>query len=125
MPARAANSVTLAGGSATLLFHGSNDIAFLGGGNAQVDATIDDQASGLTVDVATGGSDIFHGFGNDPSATVDLLGGVGGFAGVTGVMSALTSDGAGGSLLPLGGGQSFHFLDAAPSSLHASNFKIN
>ncbi len=75
--------------------------------------------------MATGGSDIFQGFGNDPSAAVDLLGGIGGYAGVTGVMSALTSDGAGGSLLPLGGGQSIHFLDAALSSLHASNFKIN
>ena len=116
--------VILSRGAAMLVFHGGNDLAFLGGAAGPVDATVDDQASGLAVDVMNGGSDVFEGFGKDPSAVVDLLGGVGGYTKVADVVSALTSDGAGGSLLSLGVGQSIHFLGIATSALHDSNFQI-
>ena len=56
----------------------------------------------------TGGKDVFQGFANDPSVLVDLdlVGGVGGYTNVADVMSALTPDGGGGSLLPIGAAQS-------------------
>ena len=118
------DTVTLTGGSASFIFHGSNDQAFLGGSDAPADATIEDEASGLKVAVMTGGNDVFQGFENDPSALVDLLGGVGGYANSDAVISALTTDGHGGSLLPLGAGQSIDFIDMAPSALRTNNFQI-
>ena len=61
---------------------------------------------------------------SDPTAVVDLLGGVGGYTSVSQVMSALTSDGNSGSLLPLGNGQAVHFVNIAPNNLHQSNFLV-
>ncbi len=115
--------VTLGEGNAAMVFHGSNDIAFLGGGGA-VNATISDLSSGLTVDVVNGGNDVFNGFANDRSAVVDLLGGIGGYTNVAGVLVALTDDGAGGSSLPMGAGQSIDFTGVALGALHAANFHI-
>ncbi len=115
--------VTLGEGNATLVFHGGDDIAFLGGGGA-VGATITDQSSGLTVDVVNGGNDVFHGFAKDPSAVVVLLGGVGGYTNVSSVLAALTDDGAGGSSLAIGVGQSIDFTGVALGALNAANFHI-
>ncbi len=115
--------VTLGQGNATLVFHGSNDIAFLGGTGA-VNATITDQSSGLTIDVANGGDDVINGFAQDPSTVVDLLGGVGGYTNVNSVLAALTDDGAGGSSLAIGAGQSIDFTGVALGVLHAANFHI-
>ena len=114
----------LSAGSASLALHGSNDIAFLGGGTGAVNATITDGSSGLTVYVLNGGVDVFKGFATDPSAVVDLLGGVGGYSSVGSVLQALTSDGNGGSVLPLGAGQSIDFANVAPTGLVAANFHI-
>ena len=116
--------VTLSAGSASLAFHGNNDIAFLGGGTGAVNATITDLSSGLTVYVLKGGTDVFAGFARDPSAVVDLLGGLGGYTSAGSVVSALISDGNGGSKLPLGSGQYIDFTGVAPTALHAANFQI-
>jgi hypothetical protein len=116
--------VVLSAGKATLAFNGSNDIAFLGGGTGSVNATIDDLSSGLTAYVLNAGNDVFNGLANDRSAVIDLLGGVGGYASVGAVMAALTGDGHGGTLVPIGAGQAIDFIGAAPTALHAANFAI-
>jgi hypothetical protein len=116
--------VKLTGGNATLVFHGSNNVAFLGGAGTSVSATINDQSQGLTVFVANGGVDKITGLATDPTAVIDLLGGVGHYSNVTQVLNALTTDHAGGTLLPLGNGQSIDFVGVARSSLHAANFKV-
>ena len=87
-------------------------------------AKIFDTGSGLRVDVGTkAGTDVISGFANDPTGCIDLLGGVGGYSSVNQLLSALHSDGSGGTLLSLGSG-SIDFLGVAPTQLHASNFKI-
>jgi hypothetical protein len=116
--------VVLSGGTASLLCNGSNDVAFLGGSANPVNATIDDQSSGLTLYVLNGGIDTINGLTTDPTAVIDLLGGVGGYANTTQVLNALTSDLAGGTLLPLGTGQAIDFIGVAPGALHAANFCI-
>jgi len=116
--------VRLSGGNATLVFHGSNNVAFLGGTGNTVNATINDQSHGLNVFVQNAGVDKISGLAADPTAVVDLLGGVGGYTSVTQVLKALTTDHAGGTLLPLGGGRSIDFTGIAPTSLHAANFKV-
>jgi len=64
------------------------------------------------------------GFGADPTGIINLLNGVGGYATASQAFSALTSDHSGGSMLSLGTDGSIDFVNVAPSSLHASNFKI-
>jgi cysteinyl-tRNA synthetase len=117
--------VVLSRGSATLLFRGSNDVAFLGGSGRTVNATINDQSQGLTVYIASGGQDTISGLATDPTAVIDLLAGVGGYTSVSDVLAGLTSDNAGGALLPLGNGQSIDFTGVDPSSLQSANFKID
>jgi len=56
-------------------------------------------------------------------AVIDLTGG-GGFASVTTLLAAVLSDGAGGSMLPLGDGGQVHFIAVAPSVLRAGNFSL-
>ena len=74
------------------------------------------------------GSNVGHlsisGFGTDRTGIINLLNGVGGYATASQAFSALTSDHSGGSMLSLGTDGSIDFVNVAPSSLHASNFKI-
>lgn len=116
--------VVLSGGNATLAFHGSGNVAFLGGGTTAVNATVNDLSSGLTVYVANGGADVITGLTSDPSAVIDLLGGVGGYTSAANILASLANDGAGGSVLALGSAQSIHFIGIAPAALQAANFRI-
>ena len=116
--------VVLSAGQATLNFHGSNNMAFLGGGTTPVNATINDTSSGLTVFVLNAGNDVINGFGSDPSAVVDLLGGIGGYASVANVVAALSNDGTGGTTLTIGSGQAIDFANVAMGTLNSSNFRI-
>ena len=116
--------VVLSSGQATLNFHGSNNVAFLGGGTGVVNATINDSSSGLGIFVLKAGNDVFKGFGADPSAVVDLLGGVGGYTNVASVVAALTNDGAGGTKLMIGSGQAIDFQNVTMGTLNSSNFRI-
>ena len=70
------------------------------------------------------GSLEISGFGSDPTGIVDLLNGVGGYATAAAAFHALTSDGAGGSLLSLGIDGSIDLLGVAPGALKVTNFKI-
>lgn len=116
--------VNLGGGNATLVFNGSNNIAFLGGSGNAVNATINDKSQGLTVYVLNGGVDKISGLATDTTAVIDLLGGVGGYTSASQMLSAITSDNAGGALLPLGNGQSIDIIGVAPTSLRAANFAV-
>jgi hypothetical protein len=60
----------------------------------------------------------------DTGGIIDLLSGAGGYTSASQAFASLTSDGAGGSKLSLGTDGSIDFAHVAPSSLHASNFKI-
>jgi alpha-tubulin suppressor-like RCC1 family protein len=112
-------------GTETLNFQGTNNIAFLGNGTGTaVNATINDQSSGLQVYVLNPGNDVFNNIAADPGAVINLLGGIGGYSTVSQVMAALTADGHGGTLLPLGAGASIDFANTAAASLLASNFKL-
>jgi hypothetical protein len=56
---------------------------------------------------------------------VDLTGGLGGFTDTAMVLSALKSDGRGGTLLSLGQGHFIDFVGVTPAQLHATNFDID
>ncbi len=113
----AQDTVTLTNSSVTAVFHGAGDIAFIQGGGV----TIDDQSSGLKIQLADAArvTTIDH-FGAARGAVVDLLGSS--FTTAAEAFAAVGSDGAGGSTLifPHSGG--VHFAGVA--NLTAANFKI-
>ena len=81
--------------------------------------------AGANIDIGSnnGQVDIYN-FATDPTGVIGLLNGVGGYTSVTEVLAALTSDGHGGTLLPLPSTGSFDFAGVAPSFFTAANFKI-
>lgn len=99
----------------------NSSLTFLENGTAPLAASIDNQASELTVN---GGTGILQSIANELSAVTDLMGSVGGSAKAAGVMSVLTSDNLGRSLTAFGVGQSVDHLGIAPSAVHAGNFQI-
>jgi Ca2+-binding RTX toxin-like protein len=108
-------------GNNVLSVYGHNEMVFVGDGNA----TVNDFGIGLALEVGpTAGQDVLTHFASDPGGVVDLIGGIGGFTSVTGVLSALKSDGQGGTLLSFGQGSSLDFAGVASSQLHAANFRI-
>jgi hypothetical protein len=109
-------------GNTKLAIHGADEMVFVGGGNV----AIDDFAVGLKISMGPSiGHAVISGFASDPNSVVDLTGGLGGFTDTTMLLSALKSDGHGGTLLSFGKGQFIDFVDAAPSELHAANFHID
>jgi hypothetical protein len=87
-------------------------------------AVINDQASGLHVSIAGGGTDVVQNFAADPSMVVDLIGGVGGYTSAAQALAALQPDLHGGAMLSFGSSGSIDFVGVAPSQLHAANFQI-
>jgi hypothetical protein len=105
----------------TLSLYGTDEMVFIGTGNA----TVNDSSIGLTLKIGpTAGTDILAHFASDLSGVVDLIGGIGGFRTAAAAVSALKSDGHGGALLSFGHGSSLDFAGVAPSQLHAANFQI-
>ena len=72
---------------------------------------------------ATAGVDVLSHFASDPLGIVDLIGGAGGFSTVDAVLSALRSDGHGGTLLPFGHGSSLDFagVNCMPRTLKSDS----
>jgi hypothetical protein len=99
-----------------------------------IKGTADVVYAGLNAAITDGGSSTksnsnvgnlaISSFGADPTRIIDLLNGAGGYTSASKAFAVLTSDGAGGSKLSLGSDGSIDFANVAPSSLHASNFKI-
>ncbi|MFL5288977.1 MAG: hypothetical protein ACJ8AW_50495, partial [Rhodopila sp.] len=108
-------------GNTSLAISGSNEMVFVSG-----NASIADRSTGLQVEVGqTTGHVVISGFAADPTGVVDPTGGVGGFADVAAVLSALTSDDHGGTQLSLGTASALDFAGVTPSQLHAANFHIS
>lgn len=112
---------------------GSDQFNFVGFGNQAIingpaHINISDHSTGLTVSINSSNQiDTIAGFGNDPLGVIALANGVDNYHSVTDIMSALKSDGHGGTLLALGsapGAGSLDFVDTAIAQLHASNFVI-
>jgi Ca2+-binding RTX toxin-like protein len=112
----------------TLNITGTKETVFL----SPSGATVNDFSTDLTLKIGpTAGKDTLTNFASDPGGVVDLLGGIGGFTSVAQVLSALKSDGHGGTLLSfesshrhgaghpsMGGGghtSSLDFVGMAPS----------
>jgi len=109
-------------GDTRLAIHGTNEMVFVGGGNV----AIDDLSTGLKLSIGpTIGHAIISGFASDPNSVVDLTGGLGGFTDAAMVLSALKSDGRGGTLLSFGKGHFLDLIGVTPEQLHAANFQIN
>jgi hypothetical protein len=89
-----------------------------------VDDAITDGGFGTLFNVVNFvGDTTINNFANDPSGVVSLLNGLGVFASPQAAFAALTSDGAGGLKLSMGGGGTLDF--AGDTSLTAANFKID
>ena len=117
--------MTANGGSDQFNFVGFSNQAII---NGPAHVSISDHSTGLNVFINSGNQiDTISGFGNDPLGVVDLANGVGNYHSVADIMSALKSDGHGGTVLALGsapGAGSIDFVDTTISQLHASNFVI-
>jgi hypothetical protein len=107
---------------------GFDDVVFLNGGTNE--RTVD-QGTGLTIHLAgstyngTNGPTVtIANAAADPSLTIDLGGGVGGYTSVADALGKAVSDGSGGSLLALGTG-ALDVLNVAPSALHTLNFTVS
>ena len=78
----------------------------------------------LRVYILNGGVDQISRFAHGPDRGSRPAGGLGGYTNVSQVLSAIRSDNAGGSVLPLDQGHYIHFVGAPPGSLHAANFRV-
>jgi hypothetical protein len=108
-------------GNTRLAIHGTHEMVFVGDGNV----AIDDFSTGLNLSIGpTIGHAIISGFASDPNSMVDLAGGLGGFTDAAMVVSALKSDGRGGTLLSFGNGHFLDFVGVTPEQLRATNFHI-
>ena len=108
-------------GNTRLAIHGADEMLFVAGGNV----AIDDLSTGLHISIGpTIGRAVISGFSLDANGVVDLTGGLGEFTDPTMVLSALTSDGRGGTLLSFGKGHFLDFVGVTPEQLHAANFHI-
>jgi hypothetical protein len=108
-------------GNTRLAIHGTDEMVFVAGGNV----AIDDLSTGLNLSIGpTIGHAVVSGFASDPNGVVDLTGGLGGFTDPAMVLSALKSDGRGGTLLSFGKGDFLDFVGVTPGQLHAVNFHI-
>ena len=110
-------------GSTKLTLSGQYETVFIGPGGG----TVSDHGTGTVIGVgptATGLESIFHFSADTATGVLDLLGGVGGIATPQAAYAALTTDGKGGSVLPLGGGLSIDISGVTPAMLSAANFRI-
>ena len=143
------DTVTLAGGGNTVTLGSGNDtvnastgdtiqisathLLLSGGHNDQVfvnagPSSIDDRSIGTTAIIGPAGGNLaISDFATDPTAILDLVGGAGGYRNVAAVLAALKTDGAGGTLLPIGSGStatSIDFIATGKSVLTAAHFRI-
>ena len=111
-------------GTNLLLKGGTQEMVFLDAGSA----SIDDLSSTTTVVAGpTSGSASILDFARDAGFVLDLTGGVGGFTTAAGVVSALQSDGHGGTQLLLGSGPGapvIDFVNTQASVLTSAHFRI-
>jgi hypothetical protein len=104
-----------------MLLNGQGDVVFINGGPDD----ITDHGSSLKVQISKAGGVVnLHDFLTDKHSVVDLLGGVGGYKTVRSIVTALQSDGNGGTLLSLGSAGHIDFVAAPITKLTATHFQI-
>ena len=94
---------------------------FLRDDSGSASATMNDTSPGVIGAALNGDAGRFS-FPPDPTAVADLLGGVGGSAGVAAAWHALTSDGNGGAWPSPGSDRSIDFAGVPPVSMTAASF---
>jgi hypothetical protein len=104
------SNLSVAGSADTVILSSGDDLWFSGATSSEI---VIGKGVGATIES-------FLPSAND---VIDLINGAGGYTSAAAVVSALTSDGAGGSELKFGA-TSIHFIGVAPSALTAQNFKI-
>ena len=119
------NNDTIAINASTLNVSGLGNMVFLDPGSSN----LNDTSSGMKLSVsAASGSLRLSDVANDPSFVINLTGGVGGYTSAASAVSALQSDGSGGTLLHLGNGSSASLIDFVNTSqniLNSSHFIIS
>jgi hypothetical protein len=113
------NDTITMGASSNLSVTGSNDTVILSSG----DSLWFSGATSSEIVVGKGVGATIENFLPAANDVIDLINGAGGYRSAAAVVSALTSDGAGGAELKFGA-TSIHFIGVAPSALTAQNFKI-
>jgi hypothetical protein len=112
---------SVVGGGDQVVLGGSGDVLSLYDG-AGDGVTVN---AGANIDIGSNNGQVdISNFATDSTGIISLLNGVGGYTSVSQVLAALTSDGHGGSLLPLPSTGSIDFAGVAPSVFTAANFKI-
>jgi hypothetical protein len=120
---KSGDQVSFTGTNGRLTVSGTHETVSISAKGA--DSAVVDHGTSLEIVVSAGcGTVTVDDAAADPHILIDLKGGVGGFTTAAGVLAALLSDGAGGSLLSLGSGAEVHFVSAAPSLFSAANFKL-
>lgn len=121
--AGSADTITL-DSARLLLSGGSQEMVFLGSGAASLDDL--SSATTLAAGPSSGSCDILD-FAHDTGFVLDLTGGVGGYTSVAQAISALQSDGDGGTQLLLGSGPGaavIDFVNTRASGLTPNHFRI-
>jgi hypothetical protein len=78
----------------------------------------------IAVDTSTG-TNVINGFAQDRNGYIELRNNAGGYTSVSNIVSALKSDGHGGTLLALGTTGSIDIAGVTPDKLSANNFRIS
>jgi hypothetical protein len=115
------DTITLFGNKGSLALLGMDEMVFLSGTNS----SINDLSQGMTLVLSGSPGNVnLSDFADDHTGVIDLRGGIGGFATPEQVVSALTSDGHGGTLLSFGSAGSLDFVNTPAADLTASHFAI-
>ncbi len=121
------DTVNLLNSSGNLAFHGSNNMLFIGGGSAPGPIVVNDQSSGLHIDVANTLSAPLTIIGADKSLLIDFAPGASGLTGAAPITQHLHTDGAGGMNLTAGTGSGsqtlIHFV--ADTHVGTANFTFS
>ena len=107
------------GATSSLRVTGSDDTVILG----SRDSLWFSGATSSEIVVGKGVGATIESFRPTANDVIDLINGAGGYTSAAAVVSALTSDGAGGAELKLGAA-TLHFIGVAPTALTAHDFKI-
>ncbi len=118
------DTVNLLNSSGNLAFHGSNNMLFIGGGSAPGPIAVNDQSTGLRINVGNTLSAPLTITGADKSLLIDFAPGASSFSSTAQITQHLHTDGAGGMNLTAGIGSGsqtlIHF--AANTHVTTANF---
>ena len=116
-------TVNLLNSSGNIVFHGSNNMLFIGG-SAPGPIVVSDSSTGLRINLGNAPSSPLEILGNDKSLLIDLAQCIGKLSGAAQITKDLHSDGVGGTILSTGTGNHsttlIHFV--GDTHVSAANF---